>query len=255
MHQPARRGPSAGGAPATTHFDSAEVVEPTWAFAELAKISLGERSLAENLQQIADLARRALPGIDDTSITVLDGSRPRTIVFTSALAVHLDERQYTAGSGPCLDCAVTGTTIVLAHDNPDPIYAEFSRAARRSGVVHTVSVSLLVPHRHLGALNLYSSNPAPPSAETVALAERFAGYAAVAVANADHLHNAEEIARQMRTAMASRATIEQAKGVLMARHGYDADEAFAHLAKLSQHANRKLRDLAADIVAQATRTV
>jgi hypothetical protein len=52
----------------------------------------------------------------------------------------------------------------------------------------------------------------------------------------------------MRTAMQSRSVIEQAKGILMARHGYDADEAFKSLSKMSQDSNRKLRDIAQTIL-------
>jgi AmiR/NasT family two-component response regulator len=49
--------------------------------------------------------------------------------------------------------------------------------------------------------------------------------------------------------MSSRATIEQAKGVVMARHRCSPDEAFHLLVQESQHKNRKLRDVAADLVA------
>ncbi|NNH24853.1 ANTAR domain-containing protein [Pseudokineococcus marinus] len=52
--------------------------------------------------------------------------------------------------------------------------------------------------------------------------------------------------------MASRATIEQAKGVLMARRGCSADEAFALLSSASQASGRKLRDLAAEVVAETS---
>jgi hypothetical protein len=55
-------------------------------------------------------------------------------------------------------------------------------------------------------------------------------------------------------AMRSRAVIEQAKGILMARLGCDADAAFNELKTLSQHSNRKLRDLAAEIVAETARS-
>ena len=55
----------------------------------------------------------------------------------------------------------------------------------------------------------------------------------------------------MRAAMQSRSVIEQAKGILMARHGCNADEAFKSLSKLSQDQNRKLRDIAQTIVDSA----
>ena len=49
-------------------------------------------------------------------------------------------------------------------------------------------------------------------------------------------------------AFGRRATIEQAKGILMARHAIDADTAFEMLRDHSQHNGRKLADIAAAIV-------
>jgi AmiR/NasT family two-component response regulator len=50
-------------------------------------------------------------------------------------------------------------------------------------------------------------------------------------------------------AFGRRALIEQAKGILMARHSIDADRAFAMLREHSQHNGNKLVDVAGAIVA------
>jgi AmiR/NasT family two-component response regulator len=60
-------------------------------------------------------------------------------------------------------------------------------------------------------------------------------------------------AHNMRLAMESRAVIEQAKGVLMAQRGVDAQQAFDMLREASQRYNRKLRDIAAGIVESTQR--
>jgi AmiR/NasT family two-component response regulator len=52
----------------------------------------------------------------------------------------------------------------------------------------------------------------------------------------------------LKGAFARRAVIEQAKGVLMARHGINADKAFDLLREHSQHNGNKLADVAAAIV-------
>ena len=49
-------------------------------------------------------------------------------------------------------------------------------------------------------------------------------------------------------AFGRRATLEQAKGILMARHAINADTAFERLRDHSQHNGRKLTDIAAAIV-------
>ena len=52
----------------------------------------------------------------------------------------------------------------------------------------------------------------------------------------------------LRGAFGRRATIEQAKGILMARHSTNADKAFELLRDHSQHNGRKLSDVAAAVV-------
>ena len=52
----------------------------------------------------------------------------------------------------------------------------------------------------------------------------------------------------LRKAMEHRAVIEQAKGIIIAAMGCDADAAFAVLVEQSQHQNRKVREVAEDLV-------
>lgn len=58
----------------------------------------------------------------------------------------------------------------------------------------------------------------------------------------------------LRRALASRATIEQAKGILMFRFGFGPETAFAVLKRVSQDNNVKLREVAHAIVAAAQGT-
>lgn len=79
-------------------------------------------------------------------------------------------------------------------------------------------------------------------------ARRFAEAAATATAHAS-LHRAtQREAEQLREALKSRAVIDQAKGILMAEHRCDADEAFTLLSNLSMSSNVKVREVASAIV-------
>jgi AmiR/NasT family two-component response regulator len=68
------------------------------------------------------------------------------------------------------------------------------------------------------------------------------------MANAALYTSTAELVKQLQTAMQTRGVIEQAKGILMAKHRYSGEQAFRDLAKASQHSNRKLRDIAQEIV-------
>ena len=171
-----------------------------------------------------------------------------TVVFTGDLAHQLDERQYDAGFGPCMDAAVSGTTIAVANADPASPYPEFSRVSLRAGVSHSLSVGLPVPQRIVGALNMYATTDEGFDDEAVLLAETFAEYAAVAVANAHLYSSTASLAAQMQTAMESRGVIDQAKGIIMGRNRCSADEAFTIMVTMSQRRNIKLRNLAQELV-------
>ncbi|MER7174430.1 PAS and ANTAR domain-containing protein [Streptomyces mesophilus] len=64
----------------------------------------------------------------------------------------------------------------------------------------------------------------------------------------------EAAERDIERARATQATIDQARGILMALYGIDADLAFRVLRRHSQHTNTKLRDLAEIIVEAAPNT-
>ncbi|MGI4894818.1 MAG: GAF and ANTAR domain-containing protein, partial [Janthinobacterium lividum] len=123
-----------------------------------------------------------------------------------------------------------------------------SAVAARQGVRSIVSVGMPMPQRILGGINVYRFDEPLLDQDSVQLLEVFAGYAAIALANHSLYASSTALNAHLQTAMQSRAVIEQAKGVLMARLHCSADEAFRQLATQSQHANRKLRDLAVEIV-------
>jgi AmiR/NasT family two-component response regulator len=70
----------------------------------------------------------------------------------------------------------------------------------------------------------------------------------VAAANAHLVASTTALAEQMKQAMATRAVIEQAKGIIMRDRSCSADEAFDALVHLSQESHLKLRDVARRLV-------
>jgi hypothetical protein len=101
----------------------------------------------------------------------------------------------------------------------------------------------------IGALNLYCPKPQAFDAEAVSIGEVVAAHAGLASHVAAAFFRHRNLADQLGQAIESRSTIEQAKGILMGSRRCDADEAFGLLVSLSSRSHRKLRDVAADIVA------
>ena len=219
----------------------------------LGRIPLATRPLGEVLEQVARLAKDTIPGVDDASVTLIKDARPHTAAFTGPVAIDLDERQYKAGFGPCLDAAISGDRIVIKDMSAERTYKEFAQAAARQGVTQSISLGLPFGSTTVGGINLYGLHSEPYDDSAVDMATTFAGYAAVALANAAALADAVEEAAGLHAAMETRAVIEQAKGILMRDQRCTSEEAFRLLAQASNNSNRKLRDIALSIVEGAQR--
>nr|WP_276612347.1 GAF and ANTAR domain-containing protein [Kineococcus vitellinus] len=205
------------------------------------------------LERVAELAVAHVPGAEEVSVTLLEEAGAHTAASSGGLAASLDERQYRLRSGPCLDAAQSGRVVRIDDTTNDVAYPDFSAVAARQGVRSVVSVGMQVPQRVLGAVNVYCSEDEALDAGAEQLLQVFAGCAAVALANHSLYASAQALGEDMRAAMASRAVIEQATGVLVAALRCTPAEAFADLARRSQQAERGLREVAVEIVQRAGR--
>jgi GAF domain-containing protein len=216
----------------------------------LSRLVLAGRTPEEVLGEITDIARQGIPGTEATSITLVRGDKGVTAAYSGEMALAADELQYEEGYGPCLD-AGRGNVVLRVDDmTTEQRWPDYSRRVLVQGVRSSLSVPLPYQGASIGALNNYSTRQrAFASPESLEAALEVAEVVAVAVANATAHAELGEQAHHMRVAMDSRAVIEQAKGVLMAQRRIDAEQAFDVLREASQRYNRKLRDIAAGIVA------
>lgn len=206
-------------------------------------------AVEESLHIVVEVAVGLLPGVSGASVTLsLDSPARRfeTAYASSDAFRKLDEVQYLAGSGPCVQ-AVRGASEVRAQ-LPATQWSSFSRAAGEASVSAVWSLPLEVKERITGALNLYSTDGSPWSEPAVGAARLLAKQAAAFLAGAVALAHSEHANTTLRRALETRTVIGQAQGVLMARQSIDADEAFDILRRASQRTNRKLREVAAEIV-------
>ncbi len=220
----------------------------------LSRVVLAGRELDEVLTEIVHIASSGIPGAESTSITLLRGDKAFTAAHAGEMALAADEMQYERGYGPCMD-AGRGNVVLRVDDMAtESRWPDYSANVIEVGVRSSLSVPLPYQGTSIGALNVYSTQPgAFSSEEAMAAGVEVAEAVAVAIANADAHAHAVDQSHNMRRAMESRAVIEQAKGVLMAQRGIDAQQAFDMLRDASQRYNRKLREIAAGIVESTQR--
>jgi GAF domain-containing protein len=218
--------------------------------AELAQLLLAEENLETTLRRVADLSVETVPGCDATGVSLAHDGQVTTSVASGDLALRVDSHQYTTGEGPCLAAIDDGQTHQIDSMADDTRWPRFAAQAQREGVVAVLSVPLPVRNETVGALNMYAEHR-PFDESSQRLGERFARQAAVALTNAETFERTRDLVEQLNQALESRDVIGQAKGILMAREGLDADDAFEALRSASQQRNKKLRDIAREIVAAA----
>ncbi|AEV86353.1 histidine kinase [Actinoplanes sp. SE50] len=222
--------------------------ESAAAFTELGRIKLGETDLNGVLDRVADLARRTLPGAGQVSITLVRNRAAYTAAQTGESALRLDERQYAQDRGPSLEAAAGKTTVHVPDTATEPRWDGWGEHAAAAGIGSVLAVGLPIVENVSGALTIYGAAAGAFDEAAITLAQTFVRYAAVALANAHLYDTTATLAQHMQAAMAGRAVIEQAKGIIMGERRCTADEAFAILTRVSQDSNRKLRDVAAALV-------
>lgn len=214
---------------------------------------LRTNTLDSVLGAVADLAVRNTAGGAEASVTLMVGDRPLTFAATGPLAAVLDETQYTQGYGPCLDAVLSNSVMDITDARTELRWPQFTPIAVERGALCSISLPIPVMKSVAAGVNVYGTSPEAFTDTDRGTLRDLVGFASAAIANM-HLYEASKtLVEQMRTAAASRAVIDQALGVLMLQHHCTAEEAFDILRRLSQSANRKIRDLAAEIVEQVSR--
>ena len=219
---------------------------------ELARVVLVGRDLAEVLAEITTIARRAMPGSEACSITLIRDDEPFTAAHDGQMALDADELQYQRGYGPCVDAGRSGQLFMVEDMAVEQRWSEYGPHAAAQGVGSSLSLPLPFQAAAIGALNNYSTRRDGFGEEDVRMGEEVASWVALAVATASAASSMADEAANMRVAMITRGTIEQAKGILMERYKITADQAFSLLSKASQHTGLKLRDLAHEFVQTGT---
>ncbi len=224
----------------------------------VASIVAGARSVDDVLADLAEFALRAIPGADGAGVTLLarspDPSPERVWAVTAAFIEEIDTAQYRElDEGPCITCVSLRRPVVSGSLGSDRRWPHFGGRVARMGVHSVLALPLIVDQEVIGAINSYAYERDAFADHAVELGSQFAGPAAVSLHNAQLLAGAREHTERLQRALASRAVIDQAIGIVRSRSGVSAEEAFERLARLSQTQNAKLHLVAEQMVDESVR--
>jgi GAF domain-containing protein len=221
--------------------------------AGLTRLLARPAALEETLTRIADYAVGAIPGAEGAGLTLLEVDRPPIVVATDFVVREIDDIQYALNEGPCVSAVAEDRTCTSGNLGGEAQWPRFGPRIGRLGVHSALSLPLRCEGRVIGALNIYAGGRDVFDQKAIAAGEAVAPQAAVSVANAQVLAQAERLIDQLQQALTTRAVIDQAIGIVMSRRGVSAEEALTRLRAMSQSRSVKLADVARELVGEAVR--
>jgi GAF domain-containing protein len=214
----------------------------------LTTLLLSTDDLEEALRRIADSMSQGLPGRPMAGVTIRRDGQPVTVASSDANASRLDELEYSNDRGPCLDSLDNGRPVLVRDVTTERRWGRYPTEILAHGVRSIYSQPLTANGAPIGALNLYSTTVDGFSEETRRTVQFTAGHIGLLLNAALKSAHQVQLNQQLRDALESRTVIDQAIGIVMAQQRCAADDAFAILRSASQNRNKKLAEIALEIV-------
>lgn len=224
-------------------------------WAQVARQSRGDPVSVAHLCAAAVAAVR----VDGAGVTVMVSPTVRdTVHATDRVAGELEEWQLTFGQGPCVDAFSDGGPVLAGDLRAADCLARwpvFTPAALDSGARAVFALPLQVGAIRLGVLDLYRTRPGPLSIHELADALAFADTAGMLLLDtaAGTQPDTAELAWQRDDPTAHQAEVHQATGMILVQLGVSAEAAFARLRAYAYAHDRRLGDVARDVVERRLR--
>ena len=203
-----------------------------------------ESGSQDTMDKVVELAVELVDGAEHAGISLVHKNGVIDSPAVSDDVVRrVDELQYEYGHGPCVDAIRRDEESVhspnIAVDGRWPEWGP--RTTEETGIRSMLSFRLFTTGDTVGALNLYSRREGAFEADDRVVGVALTAHAALAVVAAQQIEG-------LHVAVDGRTVIGQAVGILMERYNVGADVAFGVLKRVSQESNRKLREVAQELV-------
>ncbi|WP_165949335.1 GAF and ANTAR domain-containing protein [Kribbella turkmenica] len=187
-----------------------------------------------------------VPGTQAGSVTVLvgGGKRVEHKAASGTLPARVDAVMSEYGEGPCLDAVLERRIVRVDDMRRETRWPAFAPRAADLGALSMLAFPMFVKDGSFSALNLYAGDPGAFTDDAEHVGRLLAAHAAVAYSGAQREEN-------LLAAIETRDLIGQAVGLLMERYSISSGRAFDTLVRFSRQANRKLRDVAAELIRDA----
>ena len=215
---------------------------------ELADTLVDDFDVVDLLTLLADRCVEVLD-VSAAGLMLVSPAGDLRVVASSSDAMRLLELfELQAEEGPCLDCYRTGGAVSADLTAEGSVWPRFSPVAVAAGFRSVYAVPMQLRSVVIGALNLFRPTTGELEEQDAVAARAFADVATIAILQHRAVAEANLLNEQLHNALNSRIAIEQAKGMVAATAGVDMEHAFRRLRAHARNHNRRLVDIARDIV-------
>jgi GAF domain-containing protein len=172
------------------------------------------------------------------------------VAATDAAGRQLEQAQATAGQGPCYDSYVFGRDVVSSDLHADSRWPDLP-AHLPPEVRAVAGIPVMLAGSPVGTLNVYQDEPTGWDESDIRALRAYGDLIAEVVRAALSAHDHSVLADQLRYALDYRVVIERAVGYLMGSQRLDAVTAFNVLRKRARDSQRRVADVAAEMLAAA----
>lgn len=206
------------------------VVELTAAFARLQGLLLDTRVANTAVTQLAEVARDLIPLALGAGVTLVDADGvPTSTAATDWVVEAVDRMQYELGAGPCLTAWDTVSLQRVEDTLTEQRWPEWAAAAAATGVRSVISTPLVYRGREIGAVKVYAAEPCAFTEHEEHLLGLLATAAAALLGAAQATPSVHRLSDDLKSSLVERQQVQAAVGILMERHGLDAETAHTRL--------------------------
>lgn len=218
-------------------------------FVELADTIVDEFDVIEFLHRLAERCAELLDCAEAGLLLADAAGVLRVMASSSERAEALELLQSQNEEGPCFECYHRGKPVLsedLAADCGR--WPTFAPAAIQTGFRSVHAIPMRVRGGTVGAMNLFRSEPGRIGEADLSLGQGMADIAAIGLLQERTVRESRGVIAELQGALNSRVVIEQAKGMLAESAGIGVDAAFARLRGYARNHNRRLSDVAHDLI-------
>jgi GAF domain-containing protein len=167
----------------------------------------------------------------------------------------LEVFQVQVNEGPCFDAYRQAQPVINADlRNAEERWPKFTPHALAAGFRSVHAFPMRVRREVVGALNVFGGTVGGNFDDgDVQVVQALTDVAAIALLQERAVRRGEILTEQLQGALNSRIVIEQAKGAISQANGISIDAAFGVLRGYARRDNRKLTDVAHEVLADPTR--